>query len=112
VLYGCGDFLNDYEGIGGYESYRGDLALLYVADVSVTTKHVIALDLVPFQIRRFQLVPASEPDRHWLQQTLDRESRCYGAFVELSNLGQLRVRPGSAENPETGSTFSKPGGAV
>ncbi len=31
VLYGCGDFLNDYEGIGGHESYRGDLALMYFA---------------------------------------------------------------------------------
>ena len=25
ILYGCGDFLNDYEGIGGYESFRTDL---------------------------------------------------------------------------------------
>jgi hypothetical protein len=25
----CGDFLNDYEGITGYERYRGDLALMY-----------------------------------------------------------------------------------
>jgi poly-gamma-glutamate capsule biosynthesis protein CapA/YwtB (metallophosphatase superfamily) len=22
ILYGCGDFINDYEGIGGYEHYR------------------------------------------------------------------------------------------
>jgi len=29
ILYGCGDFLNDYEGIRGYEEYRGDLALMY-----------------------------------------------------------------------------------
>lgn len=28
VLYGCGDLLNDYEGIEGYEEFRGDLALL------------------------------------------------------------------------------------
>src|SRR5690606_2510781 len=25
ILYGCGDLLNDYEGIGGYERFRGDL---------------------------------------------------------------------------------------
>jgi poly-gamma-glutamate capsule biosynthesis protein CapA/YwtB (metallophosphatase superfamily) len=29
ILYGCGDCLNDYEGIGGYEEYRSDLALMY-----------------------------------------------------------------------------------
>ena len=31
ILYGCGDFLNDYEGIWGYESFRGDLGLMYFA---------------------------------------------------------------------------------
>ena len=30
ILYGCGDFLNDYEGIAGYEAYRGDLVLMYL----------------------------------------------------------------------------------
>jgi len=28
ILYGCGDFLNDYEGISGYEAYGDDLTLL------------------------------------------------------------------------------------
>jgi len=31
ILYGCGDFLNDYEGITGYEEFRGDLTLMYFA---------------------------------------------------------------------------------
>jgi poly-gamma-glutamate synthesis protein (capsule biosynthesis protein) len=96
VLYGCGDFLNDYEGIEGHESYRDDLPLLYVADVNVTSKHVVALDLAPFQIRRFQLTHASPQDRNWLQQTLDRESRGYGSVVEFSKEGRLRVYPSSA----------------
>jgi poly-gamma-glutamate capsule biosynthesis protein CapA/YwtB (metallophosphatase superfamily) len=30
VLYGCGDFLNDYEGISGYEVFRSDLRLMYL----------------------------------------------------------------------------------
>ena len=29
ILYGCGDFVNDYEGIGGHEEYRGELRLLH-----------------------------------------------------------------------------------
>src|SRR5439155_25235774 len=33
ILYGCGDFLTDYEGISGYESFRSDLALMYLVDV-------------------------------------------------------------------------------
>ena len=34
VLYGCGDAINDYEGISGYGQFRGDLRLLYVASVT------------------------------------------------------------------------------
>ena len=30
ILYGCGDFLNDYEGITGAEKYRADLAVMYL----------------------------------------------------------------------------------
>src|SRR5436190_6221544 len=33
ILYGCGDFLTDYEGISGYETFRGDLALMYLIDL-------------------------------------------------------------------------------
>ena len=36
ILYGCGDFLNDYEGIRGYEPYRDDLALMYFAHLDPT----------------------------------------------------------------------------
>ena len=37
ILYGCGDFLNDYEGIGGQEWYRPDLALMYFPTVEAGT---------------------------------------------------------------------------
>src|SRR5437016_5151908 len=30
ILYGCGDFITDYEGIAGYESFRDDLVLMYL----------------------------------------------------------------------------------
>ena len=33
ILYGCGDFLTDYEGIGGYEEFRSDLALMYIIEL-------------------------------------------------------------------------------
>ncbi|WP_262982399.1 CapA family protein [Sulfuriferula multivorans] len=36
VLYGCGDFLNDYEGISGHEQYRGELALMYFPTLEAT----------------------------------------------------------------------------
>jgi poly-gamma-glutamate synthesis protein (capsule biosynthesis protein) len=33
ILYSCGDFLDDYEGISGYEAYRDDLRLMYLVRV-------------------------------------------------------------------------------
>src|SRR5690606_34281662 len=29
IIYGCGDFIHDYEGIRGYETFRNDLVLMY-----------------------------------------------------------------------------------
>lgn len=33
ILCGCGDFINDYEGIRGYEALRPHLALAYFVDI-------------------------------------------------------------------------------
>ncbi|MGZ3559670.1 MAG: CapA family protein, partial [Thermodesulfobacteriota bacterium] len=43
ILYGCGDFLNDYEGIGGNEYYRADLGLMYFASIDPSTGRLIQL---------------------------------------------------------------------
>ena len=54
ILYGCGDFLNDYEGIGGYEEFRDDLALMYLPAVDGFTGRLIDLCLAPMRIRHFR----------------------------------------------------------
>jgi len=89
VLYGCGDFLNDYEGIEGYEEYRGDLPLMYFADIDALSGDLVAAELVPLQIKRFQLVAASAGDAAWIRQTLDRESRPFGTRVTQAPSGRL-----------------------
>jgi poly-gamma-glutamate capsule biosynthesis protein CapA/YwtB (metallophosphatase superfamily) len=89
ILYGCGDFLNDYEGIRGYEEYRGDLALMYFAGVDAASAAVVSLEIVPLQIRNFRLARPSSEDVKWLQQTLDRESRRFGARILLDVAGRL-----------------------
>lgn len=80
VLYGCGDFITDYEGIYGYEQYRGDLALAYLARYSGEGT-LIELTLVPYQMHRFRLRRASKKDTDWLQSTLDRESAPFGTHI-------------------------------
>jgi poly-gamma-glutamate capsule biosynthesis protein CapA/YwtB (metallophosphatase superfamily) len=91
ILYGCGDFLNDYEGIRGYERYRDDLVLMYFADLDPNRGHLQALKLLPLQIRNFRLSIPSQRDIEWMQGTLDRESRRFGTSVMPASGGQLEV---------------------
>ena len=89
ILYGCGDFLNDYEGIGGYEDYRGDLSLMYLPLLSSPGGRLLQLKMLPFQIRRFRLNRASGADARWLCDRLDRESVRLGTHVMLNDDGSL-----------------------
>jgi poly-gamma-glutamate synthesis protein (capsule biosynthesis protein) len=97
VLFGCGDFLNDYEGISGYEEFRGDLSLslMYFVTLDLETGNLVSLIMTPMQIRSFRLNYAPPDDVYWLQQVLDRESRSLGARIELVNEYRLAlsVRP-------------------
>jgi poly-gamma-glutamate capsule biosynthesis protein CapA/YwtB (metallophosphatase superfamily) len=88
ILYGCGDFLNDYEGIKGYEEFRDDLVLMYFADIQPAGT-LAALDIVPLQIRKFRLVRPSADDIDWMQQTMNRESGKFGAAVAPGADGRL-----------------------
>ncbi|MBG0798210.1 CapA family protein [Methylocystis sp. L43] len=88
ALYGCGDFLNDYEGISGNEGYRGDLSLMHFVDLD-TNGDLIQLRLVPLHMRRFRLERASTADAEWLAQTLDRESAPFGVRVRRQPDGAL-----------------------
>ncbi len=91
ILYGCGDFLNDYEGIRGYEHYRGDLTLMYFVDLDPKSGDLVALTLVPLQIRNFRLTIPSREDIAWIQSTLDRECQEFGTKVRLDSEGQFLV---------------------
>jgi len=81
ILYGCGDFLNDYEGITGYEKYRDDLALMYLPALRSGDGTLVRLTIVPFQIRNFRLNHASPKDATWLATRLDRACRLFGTHV-------------------------------
>jgi poly-gamma-glutamate synthesis protein (capsule biosynthesis protein) len=82
ILYGCCDFLNDYEGIRGYERYRDDLVLMYFADLDPTSGGLHALKLLPLQIGNFRLSIPSWRDIQWIQQTLDGECQKFGTRTE------------------------------
>jgi len=71
ILYGCGDFLTDYEGISGYEMFRGDLALMYLIEIDSHNGELISARLVPMCMRRFRLERTSDTDAEWLCNRLN-----------------------------------------
>lgn len=92
ILYGCGDLINDYEGIRGHENYRPDLRLLYLLTMDPAAGRLQQLELVPVRICRFRLALASAEERTWLQQTLTRESGSMRTVIEVTDGGRLFVR--------------------
>lgn len=87
VLYGCGDFINDYEGISGHGDFRGDLGLMYFPRYDLETGELIDLELVALCRRRLRLERASQSDCAWLCGVLNKESERFGIRLEM--------RPGS-----------------
>ena len=92
ILYGCGDFLNDYEGIGGYEEFRDDLTLMYFPMVDPDGGELKSLTMTPMQIRNLRLNRPSPRDVEWLAALLNRESRRFGIGVEADEEGRLHLR--------------------
>ncbi|WP_030247212.1 MULTISPECIES: CapA family protein [unclassified Streptomyces] len=92
ILYGCGDFVDDYEGIPGYEEYRDDLRLAYLVSLDAGGGRLAGLRMVPLRARRLRLEPASRADRVWLRTTLDGISR--GVRVRLEADGSLALAGG------------------
>jgi poly-gamma-glutamate capsule biosynthesis protein CapA/YwtB (metallophosphatase superfamily) len=93
ILYGCGDCIDDYEGITGHQAYRADLRLLYFASLDPDTGRLAALQMAPMQARNMRLHQAPAADRQWLRTVLDRISRDFGSRVELRPDGMLAFRP-------------------
>ncbi len=85
IIYGCGDFLNDYEGIGGYEDFRADLALMYFVSVDPSTGKLVCLHMKPTQIKQFRANRTSRSDTLWLKDILNREGKKFGTRVELDD---------------------------
>jgi poly-gamma-glutamate synthesis protein (capsule biosynthesis protein) len=92
ILYGCGDFINDYEGIGGYEEFRADLSLMYFATIDPATGKLNELQMIPTQIKRFRVNRASMNDARWLKDILNREGARLGTQVILDKNNALIMR--------------------
>jgi poly-gamma-glutamate capsule biosynthesis protein CapA/YwtB (metallophosphatase superfamily) len=91
ILYGCGDFLTDYEGISGYEMFRGDLALMYLIELDSRNGQFVSARLVPMQMRRFRLERVSLADAECLCGLLNRMGAPFGRQVHLAEEGTMML---------------------
>ncbi|MFC9398408.1 CapA family protein [Streptomyces sp. NPDC057027] len=98
VLHGCGDLVNDYEGITGQEQYRDDLRLLYFVTVHDEDGTLAEVRLVPLRSRRLRLERVPRQDARWLHDVLGRISRPFGMRIDSAPEGEddgpaLTARP-------------------
>ena len=98
ILYGCGDFINDYEGIPGHDEYRGELGLMYFPTLDATTGRLRDFDLVPTRLHRFRVERARGDDRNWLFERLRREYKPFDTDLASEPNGAFSVRRGGTSS--------------
>lgn len=91
ILYGCGDFVTDYEGISGHEAFRGDLSVAYGVTLG-DRGELVRLRMVPFRLRRMRLERASAADAAWLAATWSRLGEAFRTRVVVDDDGALVLR--------------------
>ena len=96
ILYGCGDCIDDDEGITGHERYRDDLRLLYFASLQPGTGTLAALRMAPMRASKLRLHRAAEADARWPGTVMQRASRRFGSRVDLGPDGLLALRSGAS----------------
>lgn len=92
VLYGCGDLINDYEGIPPRGHLRSDLGCLYFATLERVGGRLRRLDIVPLQLRRFRLAQPQAAARQWLQHLLEHGGAALGTRLEHCADGHWQLR--------------------
>ncbi|HZJ35313.1 MAG TPA: CapA family protein [Gillisia sp.] len=93
IIYGAGDFINDYEGItGDHDKYRGELSLMYFPTINQENGELISLKMIPMKIKNFRLNHASKPDAAWLEEILDRKGSKLGTQVELNDDNSMDLK--------------------
>ncbi|MFC0527104.1 CapA family protein [Phytohabitans kaempferiae] len=93
ILYGCGDFIDDYEGIGGHEQYRSDLHVMYLPSIDPDSGRLARLTMIPLQAQRMRLRATTGPDTTWLGSLLDRISRPFHTRIDRTDQHTLEAVP-------------------
>jgi len=89
IFFGCGDLINDYEGIADYDRFGPRLVALYAVAIDGTT--IRDVHILPFRLRRFRLERASEADTRFLADTITGHSQALGTEWTPMGDGSLRL---------------------
>ena len=82
IMYGCGDTIDDYEGIRTFDAFRHELRLLYFVSVDRDSGRLAALRMAPMRMRRMRLEHAPSDEGEWLRSTLEHTSQPFGTRVD------------------------------
>lgn len=91
ILYGCGDLINDYEGISFRERFDPSAVCLYFAHLSAETGALQQLEIVPMQLRRLQLVKPDAAACESLHALFDNAGRQLGTGITAQADGNWQL---------------------
>ena len=92
ILYGCGDTIDDYEGIRTYEAFRHELRLLYFASIQRDSGNLAVLRMMPMRMRRMRLEHVTSDEAAWLRSSVEEMSHRFDTRVDSASDGFLTVR--------------------
>ncbi|MDO9313119.1 MAG: CapA family protein [Burkholderiaceae bacterium] len=92
ILYGCGDLINDYEGIGAHRDLRSDIGCLYFVTLHAGSGCLDTLEIVPLQLKRLRLSLADATAHDWLREVFRDGSAGLGEQPSLRGEGRWILR--------------------
>lgn len=92
ILYGCGDLINDYEGIGPQDRLDASAVCLYFAQLARASGELRQLEIVPMQLRRLRLVHADARTRRALRSLLEDKGSARPVRLQPQPAGSWLLR--------------------
>ena len=92
ILYGCGDLINDYEGITAMGRLDPSAVCLYFVQLSRASGEVQQVEIVPMQLRRLQLRHAQAAARRGLQSLFESAGPRWSTHLQAQEDGSWQLR--------------------
>ncbi len=87
IIYGAGDLINDYEGIGGHEEYRSELSLMYFPEINQQNGELVSMKMKPVKMEKMRLNMLTTNELEWMREMLNTQCNNLGTSVELDDKG-------------------------